>query len=222
MKIPPLVLVAGVVLLQSTGAHATGIRQVDYAYSFDDVARPNAHGPTFVICEGACAEAPPLAPAPRFPALSIRVSQGVAKESNSGTAQKVPVSGNGEITRGVDRGKGQQNPDAHVTVLFGFDSAVLNDAEKARLSSFVEGLDAETKTQDLLVTGFTCDLGRKAHNDLLAMDRAHAVAAYLRKSGLPAIRVAATGKCCYVAKDPDKRHLNRRVEVTTTKTEATR
>ena len=72
------------------------------------------------------------------------------------------------------------------------------------------------------MTGYTCDLGSKAHNDVLAIKRAEAVAAYLRKAGLHAIWVAGTGKCCYATKDPGKRYLNRRAEVTISKREATK
>ena len=62
-------------LFQSVASHAAGIYQMDYRYSFDGMAWDNAHRQTFVICEDACVAAPPLAPAPRFPALSIKVSQ---------------------------------------------------------------------------------------------------------------------------------------------------
>ena len=112
--------------------------------------------------------------------------------------------------------------DARITVLFGLDNSILSDAEKARLSSFVESLDAETKAGNLFVTGYTCDLGTKDHNDVLAMKRAEAVEAYLRKAGLHAIWVTGTGKCCYATQDRGKRYLNRRAEVTISKKEATK
>ena len=90
--------------------------------------------------------------------------------------------------------------DARITVLFGLDSSALSDAEKARLSSFVKSLDAETKGGNLFVTGYTCDLGSKAHNDVLAIERAEAVETYLRKAGLHVMWVTGTGKCCYATK----------------------
>ena len=46
----------------------------------------------------------------------------------------------------------------------------MSDAERARLSSFVKSLDAETKAGNLFVTGYTCDLGSKDHNDDLAIE----------------------------------------------------
>ena len=116
----------------------------------------------------------------------------------------------------------QQGPDARITVLFGLDSSVLSDAERARLSSFVKSVGAEQKDGNLFVTGYTCDLGSKAHNDGLAIKRAEAVEVYLRKADLHAMWVTGTGKCCYATKDRSKRHLNRRVEVIFSKREASR
>ena len=171
-----------------------------------------------MICDDACTAGPSLAPAPRFPALSVRVSRDVAKEN----AQKEPDSGSKGASPKKDASEREPAAEARITVLFGLDSSVLTDPEKARLSSFVENLGAETKAGDLSVTGYTCDLGSKAHNDVLAIKRGEAVAAYLRKSGLHAMRVTGTGKCCYATKDPGKRYLNRRVEVTTSKREASK
>ena len=120
------------------------------------------------------------------------------------------------------RAKGEHAADARITVLFGLDNSVLSDAERARLSSFVKSLGAETKAGNLFVTGYTCDLGNKAHNDVLAIKRAEAVEAYLRKAGLHAMWVTGRGKCCYATKDPGKRYLNRRVEVIFSKREVTK
>jgi outer membrane protein OmpA-like peptidoglycan-associated protein len=222
VKTTSLVLIAAFVLFQSAGAHAAGIYRMDYRYSFDNMASAYAQRPTFVICDDTCAAGPPLASAPRFPALSIRVSQDLAANANNGAIQRAPVSGNSETAAIVAKSNGQQDPDARVTVLFSLDRSALSDAEKARLSSFVEGLDAEAKAGNLFVTGYTCDLGSKAHNDVLAMKRAEAVEGYLRKAGLHAIWVAGRGKCCYATKEPDKRYLNRRVEVTINNKEATK
>ena len=78
MKTSSLIPIAALVLFQSVASHATGIYQMDYRYSFDGMAWDNARRQTFVICDDACVAEPPLAPAPRFPALSVRVSQDIA------------------------------------------------------------------------------------------------------------------------------------------------
>ena len=62
----------------------------------------------------------------------------------------------------------------------------------------------------------------KAHNDDLAIKRAEAVEAYLRKADLHVMWVTGTGKCCYATKDRGKRYLNRRAEVTISKREDTK
>ena len=222
MKTSSLILIAGFVLLQSAGAHAAGIRQREYRYSFGDMALDNTSKPTFVICGDECAAPPPLLPAPRFPALSIRVSQNPAPSTNKEAAQRVPVSGNSETAVSEDKSHKRQDPDARITILFGLDSSALNHAEKAKISSFIESLDAETRAGNLFVTGYTCDLGSKAHNDTLAIKRAEAVGAYLRKADLHVMWVTGTGKCCYATRDTSKRYLNRRVEVTISKREATK
>lgn len=222
MKTPFLVLIATFLFFQSIGAHAIGISQKDYRYLFDDVARSNAYRPTFVICEDACVAPPPLAPAPRFPVLSIKVSQNPVSGTAKETAQKTTVDANNKAATNVEKSNEQQDPDVRITVLFSLDSFVLSDAEKTRLSSFLKSLDAERKAGDFFVTGYTCDLGSKAHNDALAMKRAEAVEAQLRKAGVHAIWIAGIGKCCYATKDPGKRYLNRRVEVIIGKREATK
>jgi outer membrane protein OmpA-like peptidoglycan-associated protein len=222
VKTASLVLIATFVLFQSVGAHAGSIYQMEYRYSFDDMARDGVRRQTFVICDDTCAAGPPLAPAPRFPALSIKVSQHPAANISKEAAQKAPVDRNSETAASVAKSNGQQELDARITVLFSLDRSALSDAEKTRLSSFVKDLDAEAKAGNLFVTGYTCDLGSKAHNDVLAMKRAEAVEGYLRKAGLHAIWVAGRGKCCYATKDPGKRYLNRRVEVTIQNKEATK
>ena len=217
MKTSCLIPIAAFVLLQSAGAHAAGIYQMGYRYSFDGMAWDKARRQTFVICDDACVAASPLAPAPRFPTLSVRVSQDPFSRKKD--PQKAPDGGSGNSAVKKDTNKEEHAADARITILLGLDSSILSDAERSRLSSFVKSLDAETKAGNLFVTGYTCDLGSKSHNDLLAIERAEAVEAYLRKAGLHAMWITGTGKCCYATKDPGKRYLNRRVEVTISKRE---
>jgi outer membrane protein OmpA-like peptidoglycan-associated protein len=195
---------------------------MDFRYSFDGMAGDGAHRKTFVICGDECAAAPPLAPAPRFPALSVRVSQDLSVSPGKEAAQKEPDVGISGTSLTKDTYNGKHTADARITVLFGLDSSALSDTEKARLSSFVESLDSETKAGNLFVTGYTCDLGTKDHNDVLAIKRAEAVETYLRKAGLHALWVTGTGKCCYATQGASKRYLNRRAEVTISKREATK
>jgi outer membrane protein OmpA-like peptidoglycan-associated protein len=216
MKTSSLIPIAAFVLIQSAGAHATGIYQMGYRYAFDNAAQDGARRKTFVICGDECTAAPPLAPAPRFPTLSVRVSQDITAKKSP---DKAPDGGGRETPPNKDASDREHAADARITVLFGLDSSALSDAEKAKLSSFVKSLDAEAKAGNLFVTGYTCDLGTKNHNDDLAIERAEAVERYFRKAGLHVMWVTGTGKCCYATKDPGKRYLNRRVEVTISKRE---
>jgi len=73
-------------------------------------------------------------------------------------------------------------------------------------------LTKQNKT--VIVDGYTCDIGDKHYNDLLARKRARNVASYLKTTGsIQPSSVTGQGKCCYATGDPGTKHLNRRVEV---------
>ncbi len=216
----PILIGALLICFHSVALDAAGIYQKrDYRYSFDGMARDNARVQTFVVCEDGSLTAPYPMRATRLPTLSVKVSQSIAPGAQR-TEKKPEEQGRETVLEkdGMDR----QRRHTSTTILFDLDSALLNDAERAKLSSFAESIDPITRGSDVSVTGYTCDLGGKAHNDILADKRAEAVAAYLRSVGVHPFVVAGMGKCCYATKDPDKRHLNRRVEVRTGKKEATK
>ncbi len=91
------------------------------------------------------------------------------------------------------------------TVLFPFNSAVVETEEKAGLLRGVRRLFSPVS-----IEGFSCDLGEKSYNDDLALRRAKNVARALKEEGIEVGMVWAEGKCCYVS---EERRLNRRVEV---------
>jgi OmpA-OmpF porin, OOP family len=207
------------VFFQSMDSRATGIYQMEYGYSFDGIARDSRQRQTFVICEDARVTAPYLVRASRLPGLSVKVSQDltVGREST----ERGPERESREITVRKDTGEKNRGSDGSITILFDLDSSTLNDTERVRLFSFVESSRAAAKGSDLSVTGYTCDLGSKAHNDALARKRAETVATYLQKAGMYLSRVTGVGKCCYTTEDQGTRHLNRRVEVRINQGEAT-
>ena len=219
MKTAFITIVLLIVVFQPSASDATGIYQMHYRYSFDGVARDNAHQQTFVISENACEAVPYLARAPRLPALSVRLSQELTVTGEA--THKKAEGDTREITAKKDTSERQSGPDVRITILFDLDGSTLSDTETARLSSFVDRMGPETKGGYFSVKGYTCDLGKKAHNDILARKRADTVATYLRKAGIHLSRIMGTGKCCYATKDADKRYLNRRVEVRTGKGGAT-
>jgi outer membrane protein OmpA-like peptidoglycan-associated protein len=158
--------------------------------------------------------------APKNLTLSVRVSQ-------DGTGESVPETtpAAGMLAKAETSAKpaGQEKPDLspppsqdlapkRTSVLFAIDSFTLDASEKTKLSSFV----AEAKDRkglSISVEGYTCDLGRQAHNDVLAKKRAETVALYFERAGMRLARVTGMGRCCYVTEEPGKRSLNRRVEI---------
>jgi outer membrane protein OmpA-like peptidoglycan-associated protein len=96
------------------------------------------------------------------------------------------------------------------TVYFPLNSHRLKGGEKNKLRAARDSLVSATH---LSVTGYTCQVGTRRHNDLLAVRRAGTVGGFLRTMGIPRERMEVTGKggCCYVS---DVRAMNRRVEIT--------
>jgi len=95
------------------------------------------------------------------------------------------------------------------TVMFGLDQHTLAKGGNEDLDNFAETIKGASEVK---VTGYTCDLGGKQHNDALAMRRARQVSRYLVSLGVPAeiIKTNGLGKCCYVSPDFE---ANRRAEV---------
>jgi len=91
----------------------------------------------------------------------------------------------------------------------------LTDSEKDQINLFLPYLKMAARDGHMaLVKGFTCDLGSKDKNDLLAMERAKAVAGYLEQNGVKIAGIKGEGKHGYISKI---KKLNRRVEVETSK-----
>ena len=72
------------------------------------------------------------------------------------------------------------------------------------------GISAATQ---LVVTGYTCDLGPDEFNLDLARRRAERVAALLAGQGYHLVEIEAAGATGFATYDPALRHLNRRVEI---------
>lgn len=103
-------------------------------------------------------------------------------------------------------------------LLFAFDSAKLDPADKAKLDTIVARLRNEAPSARLSVTGHTDSVGSDAYNLKLSEKRAQSVADYLVASGIPANSVQSVGGAGEsepVAdnKTAEGRALNRRVEI---------
>lgn len=69
--------------------------------------------------------------------------------------------------------------------------------------------------KQVVVTGYTCDLGNRTVNERMALGRAEEVAKILRKAGFEVVEVNGRGQTDYVGSNPERRNENRRVVVTT-------
>ena len=176
-------------------AFASEIRQTPYAYSFEFAETPAE--PAFVICDGCPPrKAPALAPRIAPPAIAIRVSgpeQAEPRPARPEPLKPAPV---------------QPKPmwKAHeLTVHFAFDSYALRPGEKAKLKAAPSMFKGPVN-----ITGYTDDIGAPAYNMRLSLERAKAVARFLRRIGVIPAAVAGKGECCPVS---HIKKLNRRVEI---------
>ena len=96
-------------------------------------------------------------------------------------------------------------------ILFERASATLSAREKEKiLAALRNKIDKATQ---LMVTGYTCDLGSKQVNNTLALQRANVVAHLLQSQGYKVASITGEGNWNFVTSDPGMLHLNRRVEI---------
>ena len=176
-------------------AFASEIRQAPYAYPFEFAETPPESA--FVICDGRPPrKAPALAPRIAPPAIAIRVS---------GPGQATPEPARPEPAKPVPAKPESVQKAPELTVHFAFDSYALRPEEKARLKiaqSLVRG--------PVNITGYTDDIGTPAYNMRLSLERAEAVARFLRRIGIIPAAITGKGQCCSVS---HINKLNRRVEI---------
>ena len=103
-------------------------------------------------------------------------------------------------------------------LLFAFDSATLDPADKAKLDTIASRLRNEAPTAKLTITGHTDSVGADSYNQKLSEKRAHSVTDYLVSTGVPKgsiVGVSGAGESQPVADNgtADGRALNRRVEI---------
>jgi len=192
-----IIIALTLILLATVESRASTVCEKGYSYGYEK-AMDTGSDHEYVICE----EAPraPLVHELKPPPIAIRF----------GNHASIPLAGSTPVTGAAETGI-QTRPHEYrpeKTILFGFDSAKIEDRSGLRFLAATLGKDPSVT--GIRVKGFTCDLGSKEHNDRLAMRRAVAVAALLGKSGMKVDRVSGEGKCCYAQ---GERRLSRRVEI---------
>lgn len=159
---------------------------------------------------------------------SIRQAQGTADSAGQNAknardaASGADIAANDAVHRAdsldsLVKGLDNYKPMANVSVVFGFDKAVLTKEDRAQLDQFAASL-ASAKNYILEVTGGTDSVGSAEYNYELSQRRADAVVQYLAaKYGVAAHRfyLVGIGKDKEVASNstPEGRKKNRRVEV---------
>lgn len=185
-----------IVIFITGAAFASEIRQMNYFYPYEFAK--NLAEPAFVVCDNCPPrKSPDTAPKIVPTVIALRVSQ--------------PIPVKPEPLK-VDEQKEKHNElreealtDASLTVYFNLNSSALRPEEKEKLNtapSLFKG--------DVVVTGYTCDIGSEEYNRRLSLKRAGAVAEYLKLVGVAPREITGKGKCCPIS---DKKELNRRVEI---------
>lgn len=101
-----------------------------------------------------------------------------------------------------------------ITALFQLNSGTLLPPEKNLLLSNLRK-NQVSKTTPLTVTGYTCQRGTDQLNQALSLQRAKAVASFLKSSGYSV--VAVEGKGALKSSNSEELFKNRRVEITALK-----
>ncbi|MBI5328323.1 MAG: OmpA family protein [Deltaproteobacteria bacterium] len=223
-------------------AGASALRELDYFYNDNDSAVTWQVIPAHVICSS-CSPIPKILYHPAnvenmvvrvkasMPAtyvdpvagsnLNLSEVKQIVAELKTGQSLSLPKESSGDIkikeeVKGCPASPVQpqalkQHTENMVTVHFGFDSFALEGAELNKLRDAAKKMSGEK----IVVRGYTCDVGTKEHNNILAIKRALSVYEDLIKSGIDSrlVMLSGTGKCCYVGDSKDKE--NRRVEIIT-------
>lgn len=96
---------------------------------------------------------------------------------------------------------------------FDLDSAVLSPITAEAILSSLRRNNISQKTS-LSVTGYTCALGTESRNHELSLQRAIAVADFLRGHGFMVATVEGKGASNPITNNPQEFYKNRRVEIT--------
>ncbi len=100
-------------------------------------------------------------------------------------------------------------------LFFEFDSAELSSESIEKIKEIV-ALDKDEIVGEILINGFTDDIGAKNYNDTLALERANAVKNKLKSLGVNnRLELTGQGKCCFLSDNESEvgRAKNRRVEI---------
>ena len=189
------------------------IRMGRYEYNFGNTVVTTKDREVFVICKS-CAASQRLTLKPKMPALAIRMAAIATGAENTEMGETSSVR-NPVIDPKVGAGGSCHQPIANMCLMpvyFRFDHSDLSDFEKDQLDRLISGIKDNPAKEFLKVriTGYTCDLGSRAYNNRLSLQRAKSVASYLEDKGFTILEVIGEGGNKPIS---ELRRLNRRVEI---------
>lgn len=195
-------------------AQATEIRMGFYEHDYGRAAGGMNKSEVFILCES-CSTRQRLVLKPKTTTLAVRTVQ----ETISVVPGKVDLP---EIRSERERAANASLEGSAirpcrdymwpVPIYFRFDRFDLSDYETDQLNRLISFMKKNSAREILkvYVTGHTCDMGSRSHNDRLALMRARSVAAYLEGNGFNVSEVKGEGMIHPLSKI---RRLNRRVEI---------
>lgn len=187
-------LIAGLILAGfASSANATELRAFRYSYDHGTVARSTSQDDQHVICDS-CPRIPDLEKyIKEIGLLAANISLDAEDDEDNGFIPKLAQAKLGTTHK----------------IHFKFGSSKVSAAEKNLLGSFLKKVVKNGKNE-IVVTGYTCDIGSKNYNLLLSKRRAKAIGRQLNLLGYD--RVTVTGKGI-LPTGPDGRKENRRGDV---------
>lgn len=98
------------------------------------------------------------------------------------------------------------------SVLFYFDSTELREGQMAKIEEFIKKIPLNYQGE-ILIEGYTCDIGEEEYNKNLSLKRANAIADLLREKGYQNTKVIPYGESAYPAQQGPARYLYRKVNI---------
>lgn len=98
------------------------------------------------------------------------------------------------------------------SVLFYFDSTELREGQMAKIEEFIKKIPSGYQGE-ILVEGYTCDIGEEEYNKNLSLKRANAIANLLREKGYQNTKIVPYGESAYPAQQGPARYQYRKVDI---------
>jgi hypothetical protein len=194
-------LILALIILSIPFCKSFAVEIIQYPYAREQDVVKEVEQDTFVICKKCpIAHTQGLRVSRMLPKIAIKAPPETKDMSPSYPSLVVPsVPGTPQPLH---------NYNEKTVIYFKFGRAELMNSEKEKLEQVSKTIS--WGVDHIKATGYTCKIGDKKYNEMLARRRAKSVASFLEDKGIKVSEVIGKGKCCYAS---DKNKLNRRVEL---------